>query len=163
MLYQVSTVVTLWQLHTVDVMSYEPQCLARCSVIFMGNYRDVTWAPWHLKSPATRLYIRLLAEVNNTESDRSPHPWHLWGETTGGAMYNQRACLYLCSQHSANWWSNNTCCEGICRLSDNTVCFVFMHGTGNRMTNFRGAARFREISSPILNDVIRSTKICNYW
>ena len=60
------------------------------------------WAPWHLKSPASRLFTQPFVQAQIKEIIKAPRHWPLWGEFTGGdrriprAKSQQRGkCFYL--------------------------------------------------------------------
>ena len=42
-----------------------------------------SWAQWRLKSPASRLFTRLLIQAQIKENIKVPRHWPLWGEFTG--------------------------------------------------------------------------------
>ena len=50
---------------------------ARTTVCRVVYSNDVTWPPWHLKSPTTRLLIQQLLQACSTENTKSPH-WGMW-------------------------------------------------------------------------------------
>ena len=39
------------------------------------HYRDVTWALWYLKPPATLLLVHQLVQANSKENIKAPHYW----------------------------------------------------------------------------------------
>ena len=41
------------------------------------------WAPWRLKSQATRLFARPPVQAHIKENIKDPRHWPLWGESTG--------------------------------------------------------------------------------
>ena len=55
---------------------------SHCHYYYILHYSDVTWASWHLKSPATWLFFQQFVLTNNKENIKSSHDRPLWGEST---------------------------------------------------------------------------------
>ena len=57
----------------------------RINLFHSTIYITVTsqWARWHLKSPASRLFIQAFIQAQIKESIKVLHHWPLWGEFTG--------------------------------------------------------------------------------
>ena len=44
-------------------------------LVVSSHYRDVTWALWYLKPPATLLLVHQLVQANSKENIKAPHYW----------------------------------------------------------------------------------------
>ena len=66
-------------------------CKMSAIVWRLQHYSDVTWAPWYLKSPATRMFPQQLVHATGKEPSKLPIIGTLWGESTGG-FPSQKTC-----------------------------------------------------------------------
>ena len=62
-------------------------------------YRDVTWAPWRLEAPSTRLLVRQIFQIGNKENIKVPHYWPTW-QISRNELY--LGTCYVCRQQ--DWW-----------------------------------------------------------
>ena len=52
-----------------------------------ANYNDFTWAPWRLKSPATRVFVQRFVQSKIKGNIEAPHYWPIVRETTGDRWF----------------------------------------------------------------------------
>ena len=64
----------------------------------LAKQNDVKWAPWGLKSWATRLLIQQFRQPKNRKLQKLRITGHLWGDSTGDK---------LCNLQQLDWLVNN--------------------------------------------------------